>query len=78
MIFIDLIDVQYWLKASDFEDYKNISALDMIHRLENREKLDKIAFKYLEPIVRKEIRIENRDLYTFRVEVKPEYKKLMI
>tara|TARA_R110000824_G_scaffold197053_6_gene380406 strand:- start:6877 stop:7914 length:1038 start_codon:yes stop_codon:yes gene_type:complete len=71
-------DVQYWLKASDFEDYKNISALDMIHRLENREKLDKIAFKYLEPIVRKEIRIENRDLYTFRVEVKPEYKKLMI
>jgi len=50
----------------------------MIQFLEQNSKLCKKSFKYLEPIVRKEIRIENRDLYTFRVEVKPEYKKLLI
>ena len=39
--------------------------------------LDKETFSYLEPIVRKEVTIQNRELYTFRVEVKPEYKKLI-
>jgi hypothetical protein len=29
----------------------------------------------LEPIVRKEIHISNRDLYVFKVQVKPEYLK---
>ena len=71
-------DVQYWLNASDFNDLYHLTALDMINQLEKEGKLDKMTFRYLEPIVRKEIRIENRDLYTFRVEVKPEYKKLMI
>ena len=52
-----------------------MTALQMIQDLEEKGTLNKISFKYLEPIVRKEIRIENRDLYTFRVEVKPEYKK---
>ncbi len=71
-------DVQYWLNASNFNDYYHIDALGMIQFLEQNSKLCKKSFKYLEPIVRKEIRIENRDLYTFRVEVKPEYKKLLI
>ena len=47
----------------------------MIKNLEEDKNLNRESFKYLEPIVRKEIRIDNRDLYTFRVEVKPEYKK---
>lgn len=70
-------DVQYWIKASGIEDYYHHSALDMIQHLENNNDLTTEEFKYLEPIVRKEIKIDNRDLYTFRVEVKPEYKKLM-
>lgn len=71
-------DVQYWKNASNIEDFYHMTALDMIKYLEKKEVLNKASFKYLEPIVRKEIKIENRDLYTFRVEVKPEYKKLMI
>lgn len=70
-------DVDYWKSISNVEDYYHKSALDMIKHLEHRDQLNKEAFKYLEPTVRKEIRIENRDLYVFRVEVKPEYKKYL-
>ena len=49
----------------------------MILSLEQKNMLDKENFRYLEPIVRKEVTIQNRELYTFRVEVKPEYKKLI-
>ena len=70
-------DVDYWKNISKVEDYYHKSALDMIKFLEQRDQLDKEAFKYLEPTVRKEIRIENRDLYVFKVEVKPEYKKYL-
>jgi hypothetical protein len=68
-------DVQYWKQASRISDYYHMTALQMIKNLEEDKNLNRESFKYLEPIVRKEIRIENRDLYTFRVEVKPEYKK---
>tara|TARA_R100001015_G_C4632374_1_gene195852 strand:+ start:2309 stop:3355 length:1047 start_codon:yes stop_codon:yes gene_type:complete len=71
-------DVQYWIRVSKIQDYQHYNALDMIKHLEKEDKLDKKSFCHLEPIVRKNIRIENRELYTFRVEVKPEYKKLMI
>ena len=70
-------DVDYWKDISKVEDYYHKSALDMIKHLEHRDQLNKEAFKYLEPIVRKDIRIENRDLYVFRVEVKPEYKQYL-
>ena len=36
-----------------------------------------MSFKYLEPIVRREIRISNRDLYVFGVSVKKEYQKYL-
>ena len=68
-------DVQYWKQASGISDYYHMTALQMIQKLEQKKVLNRESFKYLEPIVRKEIRIDNRDLYTFRVEVKPEYKK---
>ena len=68
-------DVQYWKDASRISDYYHMTALNMIQHLEKHGNLNRESFKYLEPIVRKEIRIDNRDLYTFRVEVKPEYKK---
>tara|TARA_R110000744_G_scaffold371530_1_gene482573 strand:+ start:1860 stop:2897 length:1038 start_codon:yes stop_codon:yes gene_type:complete len=71
-------DVQYWMKCSSLEKLSWYSALDMIKHLEKRNELTKESFRYLEPSVRKKIEISNRDLYTFKVEVKPEYKKLMI
>lgn len=70
-------DVQYWLEQSCLEDYYHMSAQDMILHLEEKEKLDSNSFRYLEPIVRKEISIHNRDLYVFKVQVKPEYRKYL-
>lgn len=70
-------DVQYWMDACDFQKLYNCSAQDMIQRLEKEDKLDSESFRYLEPIVRREIRIHNRDLYVFKVEVKPEYRKYL-
>ena len=68
-------DVQYWLEQSDFNRFSRKSAHDMIIWLEKKGKLDSVSFKYLEPTVRKEIHISNRDLYVFKVQVKPEYLK---
>jgi len=70
-------DVQYWMKASKMSDFYYMSAEDMILWLENEGELDKVNFRYLEPIVRREIRIDNRNLYVFKVQVKPEYRKLL-
>tara|TARA_R110000868_G_scaffold5366_4_gene32670 strand:+ start:1260 stop:2282 length:1023 start_codon:yes stop_codon:yes gene_type:complete len=68
-------DVQYWLEQSNFNKFYRKSAHDMILWLEVNEKLNSTNFKYLEPIVRQEIHISNRDLYVFKVQVKPEYLK---
>jgi len=70
-------DVQHWLKESKFNQFSRKSAQDMILWLEKEKKLDRISFKYLEPIVRQEIRISNRDLYTFKVSVKTEYQQYL-
>ena len=70
-------DVQYWLKASKMSDFYYKSAEEMILWLEETDNLDDINFRYLEPIVRREIRIDNRSLYVFKVQVKPEYRKFL-
>lgn len=70
-------DLQYWLKESGFLDFERKSAQDMILWLEKKELLCKTTFRYLEPIVRREISIQNRDLYTFNVSVKKEYQQFL-
>ena len=70
-------DVQYWLEASNFSEISRMSAQDMILWLEEEDKLNSENFRYLESIVRKEISIHNRDLYVFKVSVKPEYRKYL-
>ena len=70
-------DLQYWIDVSNFERFGRKSAQDMILWLEEEGKLNKTSFRYLEPIVRKEISIHNRDLYTFKVAVKKEYQKYL-
>ena len=70
-------DLKYWLDVSGFREFERKSAQDMILWLEEEDKLDKVSFKYLEPIVRREISIHNRDLYTFKVAVKKEYQQYL-
>lgn len=70
-------DVQYWVEESRVNEYYHMSAQDMILDLEKKGELNGESFKYLEKIVRKEISIHNRDLYVFKVSVKPEYKKYL-
>tara|TARA_R110001592_G_scaffold45643_3_gene145859 strand:- start:17735 stop:18784 length:1050 start_codon:yes stop_codon:yes gene_type:complete len=70
-------DLQYWLEASKFTSLTRRSAQDMILWLEQHENLCTTTFRYLEPIVRQEISIHNRDLYTFKVAVKKEYQKYL-
>ena len=70
-------DLQYWIDVSGFTKLERRSAQDMILWLDSEDKLDKVSFRYLEPIVRKEISIHNRDLYTFKVAVKKEYQQYL-
>jgi hypothetical protein len=70
-------DVQYWADTINFGKLYHYTAQSMILHLEKEEKLDSESFRYLEPIVRKEITIYNRDLYVFKVHVKPEYRKYL-
>ena len=70
-------DLKYWLDVSGFRKFERKSAQDMILWLDSEDKLDKVSFRYLEPIVRKEISIHNRDLYTFKVAVKKEYQQYL-
>ena len=70
-------DVQYWADTTNFGKLYHYTAQSMILHLEKEEKLDSESFRYLEPIVRKEITIYNRDLYVFKVHVKPEYRKYL-
>ena len=70
-------DLQYWMDKSNFNSYGRNNAEDMIKELEEEECLDSESFRYLEPIVRKEISISNRELYTFKVAVKEEYRKYL-
>lgn len=70
-------DVQYWLSVSNFTKFGNMNAEQMIKWLEKEDLLSSENFRYLEPIVRKDITIYNRDLYVFKVEVKPEYRKYL-
>ena len=70
-------DLKYWYHNSGIEDYTDYTAEMMIVWLKENNLLTSRAFRYLEPIVRKEIRISNRDLYVFKVAVKPEYREYL-
>ena len=70
-------DVQYWLENVDWDNLRYKSAEDMIVYLEEKEQLTHESFCHLEPLVRKEISICNRELYVFKVSVKPEYRKYL-
>ena len=70
-------DVMYWLQKHNCSYLSRISAEDAIKHFEKEGKLDSRCFRALEVECRKEIIISNRELYTFKVQVKPEYRKYM-
>ncbi len=70
-------DVLYWLEKHNISILARKSAEQAIKYFEDKDMLDSRCFRALEVECRKEIQIHNRELYTFKVQVKPEYRKYM-
>ena len=70
-------DVIYWLQKHSCSYLSRMNAEDAIKHFEQEGILDSRCFRALEVECRKEIIISNRELYTFKVQVKPEYRKYM-
>ena len=70
-------DVIYWLDKHQCCYLSRLTAEDAIKHFEQEGLLDSRCFRALEVECRKEIVISNRELYTFKVQVKPEYRKYM-
>ena len=70
-------DVLYWLEKHECSYLGRMNAEQAIKYFEEKDILDSRCFRALEVECRKEIQIHNRELYTFKVQVKPEYRKYM-
>ena len=70
-------DVQYWLEKHNVNYLSRMNAEDAIKYFEQEGMLDSKCFRALEVLCREQIQISNRELYTFKVQVKPEYRKYM-
>ena len=70
-------DVLYWLEKHNISLLSRYNAEEAIKYFEDQEVLDSRCFRALEVKCRQEIQIHNRELYTFKVQVKPEYRKYM-
>ena len=70
-------DVLYWMDKHDISYLANRNAEQAIKYFEEKELLDSRCFRALEVKCREQIQISNRELYTFKVQVKPEYRKYM-
>ena len=70
-------DVMYWMDKHNIAYLSRMNAEQAIKHFEDRGMLDSRCFRALEAKCRQEIQIHNRELYTFKVQVKPEYRKYM-
>jgi len=70
-------DVLYWMEKWNVYNLSRLNAEQAIKHFEDRGMLDSRCFRALEVKCRQEIQIHNRELYTFKVQVKPEYRKYM-
>ena len=70
-------DVMYWMDKHDISYLSHKNAEEAIKYFEEKDMLDSRCFRALEVKCREEIHISNRELYTFKVQVKPEYRKYM-
>jgi hypothetical protein len=70
-------DVMYWMTKHNISYLARQNAEEAIKHFEEIGVLDSRCFRALEVKCREEIQIHNRELYTFKVQVKPEYRKYM-
>ena len=70
-------DVMYWMDKHNIYRLSRKTAEEAIKYFEEKDMLDSRCFRALEVKCREEIHISNRELYTFKVQVKPEYRKYM-
>ena len=70
-------DVMYWMQKHDIYNLSRKNAEEAIKYFDEKEVLDSRCFRALEVKCREQIQIHNRELYTFKVQVKPEYRKYM-
>ena len=70
-------DVLYWMGKWNISYLSRLNAEQAIKHFEDKGLLDSRCFRALEVKCRQEIQIHNRELYTFKVQVKPEYRKYM-
>ena len=70
-------DVMYWMDKHDIYNLSRKNAEEAIKYFDEKGQLDSRCFKSLEVKCREQIQINNRELYTFKVQVKPEYRKYM-
>ena len=70
-------DVLYWMEKWNISYLARLNAEQAIKYFEDKGLLDSRCFRALEVQCRQEIQIHNRELYTFKVQVKPEYRKYM-
>tara|TARA_R100001440_G_scaffold26444_1_gene43071 strand:- start:1017 stop:2090 length:1074 start_codon:yes stop_codon:yes gene_type:complete len=68
-------DIKYWFNKSQHSWYSRMNAETFVKQHDEDGTLTSEGFKYMEPIIRKEIQIYNRELYVFTVRIKPEYEK---
>ena len=71
-------DVQFWLKDIYAHKFYNSNASYLIRKFHNENILTKEGFKYLEKIARSRIEIHNKEIYSFSVRIKDEYKKYLL
>ena len=70
-------DVMYWMEKHKISRLAMLNAENAIKYFDEKGELDSRCFKSLEVKCREQIQINNRELYTFKVQVKPEYRKYM-
>ena len=65
------------MEKHDIYRLSRMNAEQAIKYFEEEGQLDSRCFRALEVKCREQIQISNRELYTFKVQVKPEYRKYM-
>lgn len=70
-------DLEWWKEKAKLNTLESKNAEQAIQYFEQHGVLDSRNFKMLEPLCREEIHISNRELYSFTVQVKPEWRKYL-
>lgn len=70
-------DLQYWKESVEFYKLSRLTPEEAVNHFIEEGTLTNKSFKILEPLCRKDIELYNREMYTFVVQLKPEYAKYL-